>query len=468
MNIVLIWAWWTWMSWVAWILFDLWFKNIICIDWFKSQLTDKLKEKWIRTIIWHWKYTINLDDIIIYSEAVHDCIEIQEAKKLFKSKDKILRLRNYFQFLGEISKYFQTVWISWTNGKSSTTSMAIYTINKLNPKFWLWILWALVPQFNNNSYLINNKNKARLTSVRTDLKNIFDYIIIWKNLDYKNVKKYLFIVEACEYKRHFLHLDLDYSIITNIELDHTDYYKDIKDYQSAFTESIKKTKQKVFVLDNRYDKISKITKDKEKIVKTKKTKIWFKYILWDHNQQNWSLVKAITKEISKKIDNKKIGDTMINFKGLWRRLEFLWTNKNWAKIFSDYWHMASSINVWYEALRSKFKKEKITVIFQPHQINRIETGRNDFIKAFKNYDQIFIYDIYAARESLDTFKKFKIKSIQELWENFAKVCGWEYISDFNKIKEKIQSWKKNEIIVIYSAGDIDYKIRRRFCSPTEY
>jgi len=460
MNIVLIWAWWTWMSWVAWMLRDLWFSNLICIDWFKSQLTDKLKEKWIRTIIWHGKYKINLDDIIIYSEAVHDCIEIQEAKKLFKEKEKILRLWNYFQFLWEISKYFQTIWISWTNGKSSTTSMAIYTINKLNTKFWLWILGAIVPQFNNNSYLINNK-------IKSDLKNIFDYIIIWKRLNYDNIKKYIFVVEACEYKRHFLNLDLDYSIITNIELDHTDYYKDLKDYQSAFTQLIKKTKNKVFVPEDIYDKILKITKEKEKIDKVKKSKIWFKYILWDYNQRNWSFVKAISKELNKRTNTKKITDTIINFKGLRRRLEYLGTNTNWTKIFSDYWHMASPIKLSYDALRSKFRKEKITVIFQPHQINRIETGRNDFIKAFKHYDQVFIYDIYAARESLDTFKKFKIKSIQDLWENFAKVCGWKYITDFNNIKEIIQSWQKNEIIVIYSAWDIDYKIRCRFCSTTK-
>ncbi len=453
MNIVLIWAWWTWMSWVAWMLFDLWFSNLVCIDWFQSQLTDKLKEKWIRTIIWHGKYKINLDDIIIYSEAVHDCIEIQEAKKLFKEKHKVLRLRNYFQFLWEISKYFQTIWISWTNGKSSTTSMAIYTINKVNPKFWLWILWALVPQFDNNSYLINKK-------IKSDLKNIFDYIIIWKRLNYDNVKKYIFIVEACEYKRHFLNLDLDYSIITNIELDHTDYYKNLKDYQSAFTQLISKTKNKVLVLEHRYDKISPITKEKTKIIKVKKSKFWFKYILWDHNQQNWSLVKSLTKTLDKKIITAKMITNMLNFKWLRRRLESLGNNHNWAKIYSDYWHMASSIKLGYEAIKSKFKKEKIISIFQPHQINRIETWRNDFIKAFKNYDQVFIYDIYAARESLDTFKKFKIKSIWELGESFAKACWGKYITDFDEIKKVIQSWQKNDIIIIYSAWDIDYKIRK--------
>ena len=453
MNIVLIWAWWTWMSWVAWLLRDLWFSNLVCIDWFQSQLTDKLKKKWIKTIIWHWKYTVNLDDIIIYSEAVIDCIEILEAKKLFKKKQKVLRLRNYFQFLWEISKYFQTIWISGTNWKSSTTALSIYTMSKLNAKFWLWILWSLVPQFDNCSYLVNKK-------IKTDLKNIFDYIIIWKKLNYDNIKKYIFVVEACEYKRHFLYLDLDYSIITNIELDHTDYYKDLKDYKSAFTQLISKVKNKVFVLEYRYDKILKITKEKEKITKVKKSRFWFKYILWDHNQQNWSLVKAIIKTLDNKTNIIKITNTMLNFKWLWRRLEFLWNNNNWSKIFSDYWHMASSIKIWYQALRWKFKKEKITVIFQPHQINRIETWRNDFIKVFKDYDQAFIYDIYAARESLATFKKFKIKSIQDLWNNFAKVCWWRYISNFEDIKKIIQSWKKNEIIVIYSAWDIDYKIRQ--------
>jgi UDP-N-acetylmuramate-alanine ligase len=80
------------------------------------------------------------------------------------------------------------------------------------------------------------------------------------------------VVEACEYKRHFLYLDLDYSIITNIELDHTDYYKDLKDYKSAFTQLISKVKNKVFVLEDRYDKILKITKEKEKITKVKKSR----------------------------------------------------------------------------------------------------------------------------------------------------------------------------------------------------
>ena len=147
---------------------------------------------------------------------------------------------NYFQFLGEISKYFTTTGFAGTNGKSSSTALAIHTAKKNLPNFGLGILGALVPSFDNKSYVINTKAKK-------DIRNIFDYILTGKDLEYTNIKKRSFFVEACEYKRHFLHLDLDYAIITSLELDHTDYYKDMKDYLSAFQQLISKVRQTVFM-----------------------------------------------------------------------------------------------------------------------------------------------------------------------------------------------------------------------------
>lgn len=101
----------------------------------------------------------------------------------------------------------------------------------------------MVPSFDNKSYAIHPK-------AQTDIKNIFDYIFTGKNLDYTLIKKRNFFVEACEYKRHFLFLDLDYAIITSLELDHTDYYKDMNDYLSAFDQLITKTKKNVFIPQN--------------------------------------------------------------------------------------------------------------------------------------------------------------------------------------------------------------------------
>ncbi|MEI8092495.1 MAG: Mur ligase family protein [bacterium] len=98
----------------------------------------------------------------------------------------------------------------------------------------------------NNSYYINPKYK-------TKIKTIFDFMLNQKRSHelqhdaYQLIKKYYFFVEACEYKRHFLHLDLDYAVITNMELDHTDYYKDFADYTSAFQQFANKIKKQIFI-----------------------------------------------------------------------------------------------------------------------------------------------------------------------------------------------------------------------------
>ncbi len=449
-KIVLVWAGWTGMSGVAGMLHDLWYTNIVCIDATQSELTDKLKAKWMNVIIGHGKHKVQLGDVIIYSEATAECEEVREAKKIMKANKKVMVILNYFQFLGEISKYFTTIGFAGTNGKSSSTALAIHTAKKLLPNFWLGILGALVPSFKTQSYVINTKAKK-------DIKNIFDYIFTGKKLDYANVKKRSFFVEACEYKRHFLYLDLDYAIITSLELDHTDYYKDMKDYLSAFQTLISKIRNKVFM--------PKWLKLKAKNIQEISVKeISFTHIRGKHNDVNGSLILELMTKLCKE-PKTKIMSTMKTFWWLWRRMEYLTTNENWAKIFTDYGHMASSIQFGYQALKKKFPNKKLFVIFQPHQINRIVIWRKDFQTALKIYDQIMIYDIYAARENLsDLTKKIpalkNITTLPQLGNTFAEACGWTYTDKFEQATKVINSTKKDTIIVVYSAGDIDYQLRK--------
>jgi UDP-N-acetylmuramate-alanine ligase len=92
--------------------------------------------------------------------------------------------------------------------------------------------------------LINQNHK-------NEIKNIFNHIFTGKGKNEINgkMKELVFIVEACEYKRHFLNLDLDYAAITSMEFDHADYYKDFDDYKSAFTELLTKLKDKAVVIE---------------------------------------------------------------------------------------------------------------------------------------------------------------------------------------------------------------------------
>ena len=120
-----------------------------------------------------------------------------------------------------------------------------------------------MPDLDNNSYAINHKKQKQI-------KTIFDYILHTKRSHelqhqaFKYIKTLYFFVEACEYKRHFLHLDLDYALITSLELDHTDYYKDMKDYRKAFQQLLANVKQCI-----RYPKGLKI----KSLCKTSRAKI---------------------------------------------------------------------------------------------------------------------------------------------------------------------------------------------------
>lgn len=454
-NIVLIWAGWTWMSGIVWILHDLWFSNLICIDSTKSEATEKLEKKWIPVIIGHGKYIPQAEDSIIYSEATADCIEIKQLKEKARAANKIPLILNYFQFLWEISKYFISVGFAWTNGKSSSTAVAIYGAKDTLPNFAWWILGALVPDLDQQSYYLNPE-------VKEDMKIIFRRIftgntgknaneIYEKNL----IKKYYFFIEACERRRHFLYLDLDYTIIASLELDHTDYYKDRDDYLNAFKTLIIKTKKAVYIPETLKD----IFQKEEKIKIIPQENIPFKYIFWNHNNSNGSLVLALLKELGSEKEE------ISWFKWLRRRMELIYTNPKWWILYSDYWHVASSIALWCKALQEKYPKKKIILIFQPHQMARIIQGWKEFSLATKGYNEVIIYDIYAARENFEDTKphleniSIHVNNINELGIAFATHCWWTYTTDIQDIKKRIDTATEDEIIVIFSAGDIDYKIR---------
>lgn len=447
---------------IAWILQNLWYwKQIICLDSTESELTKKLENLWLKVIIWKDKYIPKVTDHIIYSEACVNSNEVLQAKSFQRRAKEQRFIWNYFDFLWEVSKYFTTVWITWTNWKSTSTSLAIYTAQAHLQNFSLWILWALVPDLEHNNYFVNKDKK-------NEIKNIFDYIFTGKWLDYSLIKKNLFILEACEYKRHFLKLDIDRWIITNIELDHTDYYKDLDDYSLAFQQFTQKTKNKVITTNlSLWDEWNESWQSiKHKLVNTTTKNFSFTHLFWQHNNQNWTLVFELIKQLNPSINEIKLTDTIQNFKWLRRRLELLETTKNGALVFSDYGHMSSSIRFCHQALREKYPQKKITAIFQPHQINRILRERNDFQKSLKLYDNIIIYDIYAARENLaeqlENFKHLNIENantISELWNIFAKNCGWMYVEEIQKIKDEINKWKNDDIFIILSAWDLDFKTR---------
>ena len=439
------------MSGIAGMFLDLWYSNIVWIDSEHSQLTDRLESRGLKIIYGHGNYDIQWGDMVIYSAAAEQSPEVQQAIALLQDHPQGMLVCNYFQFLGEISKHCQTLAIAGTNGKSTTTALALYAAREHLPTLGIGILGALLPDFGNQSYYI-------APAATQWIRNIFDHILLGKWLDYDNIKKYHFIVEACEYKRHFLHLDPDYTVITSLELDHTDYYKDMADYQDAFIQMINKTKQQVFLAPG-MDKERIPTQYHEKCQVVHKESIITDHVFGDHYQINTSLVRPALETMGSVGIN---ATTRKGFHGLWRRMEYLGTNTQGASIYTDYAHMPSSLDIVYQSLHAQFPDKKICGVFQPHQVHRILQSWEEFWQALRSYDGSILYHIYAAREDVDKIYEHNhrtVGTVTDIGFTLARDVWATYVLDFPVLRKNIQSYDKERIIVILTAGDLDYYVR---------
>ena len=137
------------------------------------------------------------------------------------------------------------------------------------------------------------------------------------------MKKYTFVVEACEYKKHFLTLDVDMAVMTNIELDHADVYKDIDEYVETFESFAKKVRRAIVLLeDNIYiSKIKTVTACPAITVSPKDYA--FKTMLGTHNHLNASLAQSVIEQYAGykniEIDSTLITTYIQNFTSLRRR-----------------------------------------------------------------------------------------------------------------------------------------------------
>jgi len=134
-------------------------------------------------------------------------------------------------------------------------------------------------------------NKSHLQ----DIKDILAHITDPKGPSVEHLmKRHLFVIEACEYNYQFLSLDVDYAVITNIELDHADVYDTFENYLDTFTKFCKKVHKNIFVFadTNGIDTIQ--SKTYTNITFVQKQGFDFEHMLGHHNHLNASLALAIS------------------------------------------------------------------------------------------------------------------------------------------------------------------------------
>lgn len=393
-------------------------KNISGSDTIQSDLTKTLKLKGIKVSIGHNEnYITKKHQLVIYSPAIPKTNpELKKAKKI-----KIKTI-SYPQALGELSKEYFTIAVAGAHGKSTTTAMIALTLTKaeLDPTV---VIGTKIREFGNQNF---RKGKG----------------------------KYL-VVEACEYRRSFLNINPDILIITNIEAEHLDYYKNLADYVKAFNQLAKKVPKNGKIIANLTDKNIKpaLKGVKAKIVKINKDLKLNPKVPGKFNITNAQFAATACEEVG--ITTKNITKAINDFKGTWRRMEYKKVRLGKTKFIDDYAHHPTEIKTTLTAIREQFPKEKILVIFQPHQYSRTRLLLKDFGKSFSNVDEVIIPNIYRVR---DTEKDVKSISPQDLVDEINKhhKNKAKYENSLEKTAQFIkQNHSKYDLIVTMGAGDID-------------
>lgn len=353
---------------------------------------------------------------VIYSIAVLESNpEYQEAKK------RGLELKTYPEALGEVTKEKTTIAICGTHGKTTTTAMTYYAMRAcgINPTV---IVGSLLAEGGTN-FIAGDS----------------EYLI----------------VEACEYKRSFLNLHPTHVIVTNIDADHLDYYKDLNDIRIAFQSFASELPPRGVLVTHPGVDLDTSAKHvtTEGVVENSITLS----VLGSHNRENASLVLSLLTELG--LPEGKIREGLNSFPGTWRRMEYKGKTKNEIEVYDDYGHHPAEIAATYAALREKYPKGEwhIVMLFQPHLYSRTKALLSDFVSVLSVIDEVYILPIYKARFEDDTVinQDIVVSAINAAGGNAKKVGA------LSGVVSLVDSFtQKNTIIVNMGAGDAFKEINK--------
>ena len=352
-------------------------------------------------------------ELVVYTEAMaHDHEEMVAAKALG------VPMINYFEALGLVVNPYYLIAVAGTHGKTTTTAMLtdIFETAGKDPT-------------------------AIIGSLRAKTKSNF-----------RAGKSKYAIVEACEYKRDFLYLKPDVLVITNLEYEHTDYYKDLADVQSAFISLIEQINEGGFlVTDTKHPNIAPILKDVQ--VKIIDYTEWLDVDLTLkqpglHNRMNAAAAKAVA--LREKLDEGLVDGALKEFAGTWRRFEFK-GDYNGAPVYDDYAHHPTEIKATLLGLRELYPDKRVVAIFESHTYSRTASLFEDFAKVTAFADMFYFLPVYAAREENTTGVSVKELAVKALEYN----PGVSYVPSYELMIDTIkQVVSDKDVVVFLGAGNI--------------
>ncbi len=412
----------------------------------------------------------NSTDLVIYSAAVPD-----DNPELVEARQRGIKCQTYAQALGELTKKYFTIAVSGTHGKSTTTAMIglILEAAGLDPTVIVGtkVRWNLQnpPQPSPASSAGQALKGGReisppLGGVRGDFESASNFRM--------GRSKYL-VIEADEYAASFLNYWPKIIVLTNIEEDHLDYYKDLKHIMETFKEYVGHLSgDGVLVANEEDENVMKLVKSLKFKVKSYSSKLKIEKLnlrlSGKHNISNAMAALAAARALG--VDDKISIKALNEFSGTWRRMEYK-GEVNGAKIYDDYGHHPTEIKATLQGARellaiSHKPLAKLWCVFQPHQYQRTYKLFDHFIGSFADADKVILLPIYsvAGREKESIKKKVNSEMLTLRLRAQGKPEDVLYIDSFNKAAKHLKkNLKVGDICVIMGAGDICKLTERLIC-----
>lgn len=402
----------------------------------ENYITEKLKEHGIKVYSEHNPENITREiDLVVISSAIKD-----DNPEVIKSKELGIKIVRRAKFLSMLSENSKTIAVAGSHGKTSTTGMITSIFEERNENY---------------TAVIGGISKH-----------------IGSNVKYESGE--YFVIEADESDGSFMYYSPIVSVVTNIDNDHLDFYKNIDNIKKIFAAFINKIpfygKAILCGDDKNINSILKyitspyytygISNTNDWIIKNIKNgktgisyDIYYKgkkedrvriEVFGIHNALNSSAAYASSRYLG--FNRKDILNGLFKFKGMKRRLDLISKVEN-VLFYDDYAHHPSEIKATLMSLRAHYIKRKIIAVFQPHRYSRTFYLYKDFANSFNDADEIYLMDIYPAGE-----KPIKgISSdiiIKELLKKGKPAFKFKDSFDFAK------RIRENDIIVGLGAGDI--------------
>ncbi|QTU83583.1 UDP-N-acetylmuramate--L-alanine ligase [Carnobacteriaceae bacterium zg-C25] len=368
------------------------------------------------------------EHIVIAGNAFND-----NHPELVYAREQGAKIIRYHHFLGELVNDYTSIAVTGSHGKTTTTGLLSHVLTAIKP----------------TSYLIGD------------------------GTGHGQADAEMFVLEACEYRRHFMAYHPDYAIITNVDFDHPDYYENIEDVFSAFESFAKQAKKAVIAcgedtfltrlknLPNIYyygfsssnDVVAtNIFRDSKGSTfdVTIKGDYYGKFYVpafGEHNILN--SLAVITACYLENLDAHQVGVALSTFGGVKRR--FSEKTVGSMIVIDDYAHHPSEISATLDAVQQKYPNKEVIAVFQPHTFTRTIALLDAFAEVLSSADNVYLFDIFAsARE---------VKGDVSIEDLAAKINAPVHVLQENNLSELLNY--ENAVMVFMGAGDID-KIGQKY------